>query len=366
MTETTRAPAQAQRNALDPEEAWTAVLARDPRRADGLLYAVTTTGVYCRPGCASRTPRRENVRFFATPAEAEAAGFRACRRCRPDRDRPSAARAGVERAREYLEAHLDETVTLERLARAVHVSAYHLQRTFKRYLGLTPREYVEARRAERLKERLREGDTVSRATFEAGYGSASRVYEQAGPRLGMTPGAYRGGGRGERIRFATAETPLGRVLVAATARGVCAVALGDDEAALEDGLRREYPRARIEPAADGLREWVEAIASSLDGAAEPLPVPLDVRATAFQQRVWKALREIPYGSTRSYREVAEAIGQPAAARAVARACASNPAALVIPCHRVVRGDGAPGGYRWGAERKRRLLEREAGAGEQLR
>jgi AraC family transcriptional regulator of adaptative response/methylated-DNA-[protein]-cysteine methyltransferase len=349
---------------VDSEEAWTAVLARNADYNGRFLFAVVTTGVYCRPGCASRTPRRENVRFFTVPSEAEAAGFRACKRCRPNEDRSSAAQRSVEKARQYLDAHLDETVALESLAQVAHMSAYHLQRTFKRQVGLTPRKYVETRRANRFKERLREGGTVTRAIFEAGYSSTSRAYEQVDSHLGMTPTAYRKGGQGMRIRFVTASTPLGRVLVAATDRGVCGVTLGDDDATVDAELRREYPRATIEPAAGELREWVEEIVSYLEGTTRGLPMPLDMQATSFQWRVWQALREIPFGETRSYREVAKAIGQPTAARAVARACASNRVALVIPCHRVIRGDGELSGYRWGPERKRLLLEQEAGAEEQ--
>ncbi len=344
---------------IDDDEAWAAVRSRDAAYAYRFIYAVASTGIYCRPGCASRLPRRENVRFFAGPAEAEAAGFRPCKRCRPDRDGLTATRRAIELAREYLDAHLDETVTLERLARVAHMSPHHLQRTFKRFVGLSPHRYVEARRLERLKQRLREGDTVARATYEAGYGSTSRLYEQADLYLGMTPGAYRRGGEGMRIRFTTAATPLGRLLVAATERGLCAVTLGDDDDALVDDLRREYPRATIEPAGAGLRDWVDQILAYLEGERTSLPLPLDLPATDFQRRVWQALREIPYGHTRSYGELAEAIGRPTATRAVARACASNRVALVIPCHRVVRGDGDPSGYRWGPERKRRLLELEA-------
>lgn len=345
---------------IDPAEAWAAVLARDPAYADRFIYAVASTGIYCRPGCASRLPRREHVRFFAAPAEAEAAGFRPCKRCRPDRGGRTAMLRTIEAARQYLDAHLDESITLDRLARVVQLSPHHLQRTFKHHVGLSPRRYVEARRLERLKERLREGDTVSRATVEAGFGSTSRLYEQTDAHLGMTPGAYRRGGAGMEISYATAATPLGRLLVAATGRGVCAVTLGDNDAALEAALRREYPRATIEPAGEGLREWVEAIVAYLEGARPRLPLPLDLPATDFQRRVWQALQEIPYGATRSYRELAEAIGAPTAARAVARACASNRVALLIPCHRVVRGDGDLSGYRWGRERKRKLLELEGG------
>lgn len=343
----------------DPDEAWAAVIARDPAYADRFLYAVVTTGIYCRPGCASRAPRRENIRFFASAEEAEAAGFRPCKRCRPDGARPSAAQRSIERARSYLDAHLDETVTLEQLARVAHMSPHHLQRTFKRYTGLTPREYVQARRMARFKDRLRAGDTVSRATFEAGYGSASRIYEQADAHLGMTPAAYRRGGAGVRIRFATASTPLGWVLVAATERGVCAVRLGDDPATLVAGLRAEYPRADVARADDALHRWVEGIVAYLNGAGRLPDAPLDLQATAFRWRVWKALQEIPHGATRSYDEIATAIGAPGAARAVANACASNPVALLIPCHRVVRKDGSTSGYRWGPERKERLLRLEA-------
>ena len=348
---------------IDAEEAWTALLARN-REYDGrFLYAVVSTGIYCRPGCASRAPLRENVRFFATPAEAEAAGFRACKRCRPEEERLSSAQRSIEQARQYLDAHLDETVTLASLARVAHMSAHHLQRTFTRQVGLSPRKYVEARRADRLRKRLREGDTVSRATFEVGYSSTSRVYEKADSHLGMTPGAYRRGGQGLVIRFVTAATPLGRVLVAATERGVCAVTLGDDDALLEAALRREYPRAVIDAADERLRGWVETIVAYLEGASTRLRLPLDVQATTFQRRVWNALQEIPYGDTRSYRTVAAALGAPTAARAVARACASNPVALVIPCHRVIRSDGELSGYRWGGDRKRYLLALESGNGE---
>jgi AraC family transcriptional regulator of adaptative response/methylated-DNA-[protein]-cysteine methyltransferase len=298
------------------------------------------------------------VRFFTDAAEAEVAGFRPCKRCRPDGGGRTATLRAIEMARQYLDANLDESITLDHLARVVHLSPHHLQRSFKHHVGLSPRRYVEARRMERLKERLREGATVSRAAVEAGYGSTSRLYQQAESHLGMTPGAYRRGGEGMEIGFATAATPLGRLLVAATERGVCAITLGDDDASLEAALRKEYPRATIEPAGGGLREWVEAIVAYLAGERTRLPLPLDLPATDFQRRVWQALQEIPYGATRSYRELAVAIGAPTAARAVARACASNRVALLIPCHRVVRGDGDLSGYRWGRERKRKLLELE--------
>jgi AraC family transcriptional regulator of adaptative response/methylated-DNA-[protein]-cysteine methyltransferase len=346
--------------------AWAAVLARDASWDGRLVYAVSSTGVYCRPSCPSRRPRRERVAFFATPAAAEAAGFRACRRCRPTETGEGPAARQVAAAREYLADHLDETVTLERLGEEVGLSPHHLQRTFKRLLGLTPKDYVLALRAERLKQRLKEGDDVTTATYEAGYGAGSRLYEQSNARLGMTPGTFRRGGRGARIRYAVVASPAGRLLVAATERGICAVRLGDDDAALAAGLRDDYPQATIERAAgdDPIGGWVEAIAASVDAAPPDGPgkalagLPLDVRATAFEWRVWRELQRIPRGATRSYGEVAAAVGAPRGARAVARACAANRLALVIPCHRVVRADGAPSGYRWGAERKSRLLAAE--------
>ena len=348
--------------AADPR--WTAVLERDTRQDGRFVYAVATTGVFCRPSCPSRRPRRENVAFFSAPEEAERAGYRACRRCAPESSVAPAERT-VREACAYLEAHLDEPVTLETLGREIGVSPFHLQRMFKRVTGVSPKAYVNARRVERLKARLQQGDGVADATYEAGYGSGSRVYEQADAQLGMTPATYKRGGSGVTIRYGTTESPLGRLLVAVSERGVCAVTLGDSDGDLEAALRREYPQARIERTKEKderLEEWLGAVVRHLEGAQPSLALPLDVQATAFQRRVWQALQEIPYGATRSYGEIAAAIGQPQASRAVARACASNRVALIVPCHRVVRGDfeisGEAGGYRWGAERKRRLLDRE--------
>ncbi len=348
---------------LPDEAAWTAVASRDARFDGRFVYAVGSTGIYCRPSCPSRRPRRDRVTFFPDPGAAERAGYRACRRCRPrvsSSEQDPAAQA-VERARAFLDAHPDEPVTLAALANEVGLSPWHLQRTFKRLTGLSPKEYAGARRLERLKEQLKKGDDVTTATYEVGYGSGSRVYEQSNARLGMTPGTYRRGGQGESIRYRITPSPLGLLLVGATGRGLCAVQFGDSAAELEAGLRREYPSAEIEAETEeggDLALWTATLVRQLEGDSPRLALPLDVRATAFQWRVWKALQEIPRGETRSYGEVAAALGRPGAARAVARACASNRVALAIPCHRVVRGDGEAGGYRWGEERKRELLERE--------
>lgn len=339
---------------------WTAVLDRDTTADGRFVYAVASTRIYCRPTCPSRRPHRRHVRFFATPAAAEAEGYRACLRCRPAESEPDTLRQ-VREARRYLDEHLDETVTLDRLGRAVGLSPWHLQRTFKRITGVTPRAYAGERRMERMKSRLKDGDSVTQATYDAGYSSPSRVHDQSRARLGMTPSAYQRGGRGARIHFTTLPTALGEVLVAATERGVCSVALGDDAEALEAALRREYPAATIERHDHELRGWAGTVVARMAGH-EAERLPLDVRGTTFQWRVWEALQRIPKGSTRTYAEIARELGQPSAARAVARACASNPLALVIPCHRVVRGDGGLGGYRWGVERKRELLARE-GSGE---
>lgn len=346
--------------ALSDEQAWAAVLGRD-RRLDGrLFYAVASTGVYCRPSCPSRRPLRRNAAFFTEPAEAERAGYRPCLRCDPRGQRVETPPAPVGKAREYLDLHFDEPVKLETLGRQVGMSAHHLQRTFKKTYGLTPKEYQDVLRLQRLKSELRTGGSVTTAIHEAGYGSASRVYEKSDARLGMPPGTYRSGGRGMVIRFGTVASPLGRLLVGATERGLCAVALGDDDGQLEASLRAEYPSATIERGLEGLEEPVAALVRYLGGEGALDAVPTDLRGTAFQQRVWDALRAIPYGETRSYAQVAAAIGRPSAARAVARACATNRVALVVPCHRVVGSGGGLSGYRWGVARKQALLDQEAG------
>lgn len=344
----------------DRSTAWRAVQQRD-RRFDGrFVYAVSSTRIFCRPSCSSRRPTRARVEFFGSPADAERAGYRACKRCRPTSAEASKIDRAVTRAAAFLARHADEPVTLASLAREVGVSAFHLQRAFKRALGLSPREYRDAERRRRLAERLRKGDTVSRATYEAGFGSSSRVYERASSSMGMTPAALRKGGAGQRIQFSVVSSPLGRLLAAYTERGVCAVAIGDDDRQLERSFRADFPEAKILVAGPAIHEWISAIVRGLEGDDSASAIPVDARGTAFQRRVWNALQQIPRGTTLSYSEVAKRIGRPSAVRAVARACATNPVALVIPCHRVVREDGELGGYRWGIERKRALLERERG------
>ncbi len=343
---------------LDEQWAWEAVLRRD-RGLDGrFVYAVRSTGVFCRPSCASRRPRRENVVFYATPDDAARAGFRPCRRCRPASESGTATERAVQRALAYLEAHVEERVTLEQLGREVGVSPFHLQRTFRERVGVTPRAYQAARRVERLKGRLRAGDSVGRAGFEAGFGSARGAHERSTAALGMTPGRYRRGAAGVRIRYTIVDSALGRVLVAATEAGVCAVALGEDDALLEAELRADFPRADLARADDALRAWAAPVVARVESARPGLALPLDLHGTAFQLAVWDALQRIPPGQPRTDAQVAAAIGRPGAARAVARACASNRTAVVVPCHRVVPAAGGAGGYRWGNQRKQELLRRE--------
>ena len=346
---------------VDENSCWNAVLARDARRDGEFFYAVRTTGVFCRPSCPSRRPRRENVFFVETAEQAARAGLRPCRRCRPLGGDESALR--ITRICRYIERHLDDQVTLADLAREAGLSPFHLQRTFKAALGITPREYADACRLQTLKGGLRSGSNVTRAIMDAGYGSNSRLYERSNAQLGMTPSTYRAGGKGMQIRYTVAESPLGLLLVAATPHGVCSIQFGDSGSALAESLRAEYPGAEIAEDAGEVSTWLERVMRFLLGEYRELALPLDIQATAFQRRVWEYLRSIPYGVTRAYGEVAAAIGQPTASRAVAQACAANPVALAIPCHRVVRGSGEAGGYRWGIVRKQRLLatEREARA-----
>jgi AraC family transcriptional regulator, regulatory protein of adaptative response / methylated-DNA-[protein]-cysteine methyltransferase len=338
---------------------WAAVLGRDGRFDGAFVYAVRSTGVYCRPSCPSRRPRREQVLFFNLPRAAEGAGFRSCRRCRPAQASARDPRAErVERVCRYIDRHLEGPLPLARLAGEAGLSPHHFQRTFKRLMGISPRQYAEARRLASFKAQVKKGETVTSAIYGAGYGSGSRLYERASRQLGMTPAAYRRGGRGMSLRYTVADSPLGRLLVAATDRGIAAVSVGDSDAGLDAALHAEYPAAEIRRDDAALRERLRDVLARLSGDTAR-ELPLDINATAFQWRVWQELLRIPSGATRSYGEVARAVGRPSAARAVAQACATNPVALVIPCHRVVAADGGLGGYRWGTERKERLLKAEA-------
>lgn len=342
------------------QERWEAVRARDPAAEGSFYYSVATTGVYCRPTCAARLPRRENVAFHPSREAAERAGFRPCRRCRPgepsQRERHAEA---VARACRLIE-EAEEPPALAELARNLGLSRFHFHRLFKEALGVTPKAYADARRMGRAREGLRQTATVTEAIYDAGFNASSRFYEAAPAMLGMTPTAYRAGGRDETIRFAIRPCSLGLLLVAATAKGLCAIRFGDDAAALEAGLRETFPRARLIEADPGFEAWVAAVIAFVEEPGRGLDLPLDIRGTAFQQRVWQALREIPPGTTATYSAIAERIGEPAAVRAVAKACGANRLAVAVPCHRIVRRSGELGGYRWGIERKKALLAREAG------
>jgi AraC family transcriptional regulator of adaptative response/methylated-DNA-[protein]-cysteine methyltransferase len=346
---------------------WARVQARDPAADGAFVYAVKTTGVFCRPSCPSRPARPENVAFFATGAEARAAGFRPCLRCRPMAAEGRDPMAG--RMRDlagFIRAHADEPLPLARLAGEAGLSPFHLQRAFKAVLGVSPKAFQAAERLKAFKTRLRAGDSVLGATFEAGYGSTSRVYEQLDGSLGMTPSAYRAGGAGERITHAVRETALGPLMMAATDRGVCFVQFGDSAEALLAQLRAEFPKAELEPSGPASRAPLDAWMAALDdhlSQAGPRPdLPLDLRGTAFQVRVWRFLLGVKAGEVVSYSEVAAGVGAPRAVRAAASACAANRLAVLIPCHRALRADGGLGGYRWGLERKRALLDAERAAG----
>jgi AraC family transcriptional regulator of adaptative response/methylated-DNA-[protein]-cysteine methyltransferase len=324
------------------------------------VFAVSTTGVYCRPSCPAKRPRRENVDFFSRPEQAEKAGYRACLRCRP---KAASGNPQSDLAKEicrYIEQHLDEPITLERLGKVFRQSPFHLQRRFKAALGITPREYADSCRLRQLKRNLQAGDNVTRAMYDAGYGSSSRLYEKTSSQLGMTPDKYRRGAIAATIRYACADSPLGRMLVAATDRGICSIQFARTDGELLEGLKREFPFAARKPDPGALQTWIEKLLGKMAGRELNSALPLDIRATAFQRRVWTYLQSIPFGATRSYKQVAKGIRRPTASRAVARACATNPVAVAIPCHRVVREDGNTSGYRWGVERKEKLLEMERG------
>jgi AraC family transcriptional regulator of adaptative response/methylated-DNA-[protein]-cysteine methyltransferase len=358
------------------EQFWRAVQMRD-RAADGsFVYAVRSTGIYCRPSCPSRKPGRKQVLFFPLPDAAEQKGFRPCRRCRPRTAKLSDPRTeAVARVCREIENHIHASLesslqsngnarlTLAVLSAPVSMSPHQLERAFRSVMGITPRQYADALRMRRLKSRLRKGDDVTTALYDAGFGSSSRLYERAPSQLGMTPATYRQGGAGMQINYTIVDSPLGRLLVAATSRGVSALYFGESDTNLAAALRKEYPHAELARDRNGLEASVGKILAHLRGREPHLDLPTDVQATAFQRRVWEELRRIPYGVTRTYSQVARAIGRPTAIRAVARACATNPVSVIVPCHRVVREDGNLAGYRWGLDRKRTLIAHEAAAKE---
>jgi len=339
-------------------EFWQATLRRDPRAEGKFFFAVRSTHIYCRPTCPARRPLRSNTVFFRTMQEAEKSGYRPCRRCRPQVQLESISL--VQRAAKLLgESSEEESVRLEGIAAKLNTSTPKLRRAFHRMTGLSPRDFAHAARLEKFKKLLREGAEITDALYACGYGSPSRIYEKTNSQLGMTPASYRKGGAGMKIAYIVAPSSLGKVLVAGTERGISAVYLGGDERMLVGALQKEYPRAEISRAATSNNNWLKEILSRVEGHPPNVDLPLDVQATAFQRRVWQELQKIPRGATRTYTQVARALGKPNSVRAVARACATNPTSIVVPCHRVIRTDGALAGYRWGLQRKEKLLQREA-------
>lgn len=343
--------------AMNIEQQWRMVLARDASADGRFFYAVRSTGIFCRPTCPSRRPRRNNVEFFRTTADAERAGYRACHRCQPKNRRLQIE--FVQATCRYLDAHADEAVGLEELGKKIGISPTHLQKVFKRVLGISPAEYRAARRMDRLRGHLSNGRSVTDAMYDAGYNSPSRLYELEAAQLGMHPSQFRKQGEGQKIAFTVTASPLGHLLLAATGKGVCSIQFGESARELEARLHRQFAKAELNRDDDSLRTWCDAVLEYLHGHSYALDLPLDIQATAFQRRVWNLLRKIPHGQTRSYGEIARELGDANGARAVARACAGNPVALAVPCHRVVAGDGSLAGYRWGVERKKKLLARES-------
>ncbi len=344
-------------NAIDKEVSWKAVIEKDKSFDGVFVTAVLSTKIYCKPSCPARTPKRENVQFFNSCDEAETAGFRACLRCKP-KEKIDVQTGLIKHACLLIEQNLEDNLTLERLGEILNVNKFHLQKIFKKQVGVSPRKYAEIHRVKKFKELLKEGESVTTAIYEAGFNSSSRLYEKSNKQLGMTPTKYRRGGEGMKINYTIAKSVLGLLLVAQTEKGLCSVAFGNDEKTLEENLTGEFPRAEISKDENDLGDYVNQLLRHFEGRQTKLDLPLDVRATAFQQKVWEALRQIPYGETRSYADIAKKLNQPTASRAVARACAANPVAVVTPCHRVVRENGELSGYRWGIERKKKLLETE--------
>ena len=346
------------RDESDQSLHWQAVLARDASQDGRFVFAVSSTGVYCRPSCPARRPRRANVTFFRKPDEAETAGYRACLRCRPKAAGGNTTTEMVKAMCRFIEQHLDEPLTLARLGEEFRQSPFHLQRTFKSVLGITPRAYADSCRMNQLKDNLRAGHSVTRSMYDAGYSSSSRLYERTASQLGMTPDKYRRGAIAAPIRYTCADSPLGRMLIGATDKGICSIQFGNSDEELEQGLRHEFPFANRRRDDHAMEPWKRDLLRQMRGQKLNTALPLDIQATAFQRRVWSYLQSIPFGATRSYAAVAKAIGQPTATRAVARACATNPVAIAIPCHRVVSKNGDTSGYRWGIERKKALLALE--------
>lgn len=352
---------QTETRSTENDPRWQRVIARDAQADGSFVYAVRTTGVYCRPSCPSRRAKPANVAFYASPGEAEAAGFRPCRRCHPKGQSPAEANAAlIAEACRLIEA-AEEPPSLDALAARIGMSPYHFHRRFRAATGLTPKAWAAAHRARRVRDELGGAPSVTGAIYDAGFNANSRFYAQSDARLGMTPTAYRRGGAEAEIRFAVGQCSLGAILVAQSARGICAITLGDDPEALVRDLQDRFPRARLIGGDPDFEARVAEVVGFVEAPGIGLDLPLDIRGTAFQERVWQALREIPAGQTVSYTEVARRIGAPKSVRAVAGACAANHIAVAIPCHRVVRTDGALSGYRWGIERKRALIDREAGA-----
>jgi AraC family transcriptional regulator, regulatory protein of adaptative response / methylated-DNA-[protein]-cysteine methyltransferase len=348
---------------LRDDSRWQAVVGRD-RASDGkFVFAVSSTGIYCRPSCPSKRPRRENVSFFPDANQAEEAGFRECLRCRPKAAPGDRRQQVVKSVCRYIELHLDEPLTLARLSKEFAQSPFHLQRTFKSVLGITPKEYANACRMRGFRRNLKAGHSVTRAMHEAGYGSTSRLYSRTAAELGMEPTKYRRGAIAATLRYTCADSPLGRMLLAATAKGISSIQFADSDEELEEGLRQEFPFAVRRRDDKELAQLVERVLERMRGVRISSSLPLDIQATAFQRRVWSYLQSIGFGETRSYSEVARAIRRPSAVRAVARACATNPVAVAIPCHRVLRSNGDLGGYRWGIERKQALLKMESASSE---
>lgn len=351
---------QLRQTSLTEVTLWQAVLSRNSSFDGVFVYGVRSTGIYCRPSCPSRKPSRDRICFFCSSQDAETAGYRPCKRCQPHYSlAPNSAPAKVLAACRYIEAQEGRIPTLAELGTHVEMSASHLQRVFKQIIGVSPFKYADARRMGRFKKRLQQGDTIASVLYDAGYGASSRLYEKAPKQLGMTPASYQQQGRGETIRYTIVESPIGYLLVAATEHGLCKVQLGETATALEEGLKQEFQDALLQPADTKLHDWTQALVNYLSGTRLLPELPFDVKATAFQLQVWQALQTIPVGTTATYSDIACAIGQPTSVRAVARACATNPVALVIPCHRVVRKDGSLGGYRWGVTRKQALLNIES-------